>query len=89
MLSAAPTPQHHAQRRIVIAKPQSYEVNAQAFHSCAFFNRLVRSLGSPIGEPLLFFRERKVSKRKQQGQAKESSTDNQDKTVGATIGRPF
>ena len=37
MLSAAPTPQHHAQRRIVLAKPQSYEVNAQAFHSCAFF----------------------------------------------------
>ena len=58
MLSAAPTPQHHAQRRIVFAKPQSYEVNAHAFHDCAFFNRFGGSLWAPPSGSLfslLFF----------------------------------
>ena len=64
MLSAAPTPQHHAQRRIVLAKLQSYEVNAQAFHSCAFFNRFARFLGLPNRGALLFFCEKKSRQKK-------------------------
>ena len=60
MLSAAPTPQHHAQRRIVSAKPQSYEVNAQAFHSCAFFNRVSRFLWAlQSGSPYFSFGKEK------------------------------
>ena len=64
MLSAAPTPQHHAQRRIVLAKPQSYEVNAHAFHSCAFFNRFCGFYRLPNRGAYFSFDEKKSRQKK-------------------------
>jgi len=43
-LSAAPTPQHHAQRSIVLAEYQAYDINAQACQRLCFFNPIRQSL---------------------------------------------
>ena len=66
-LSAAPTPQRHAQRIYTSAKYQAYDISTHDGTRLCFFYFLfaIQILICRGGRALLFFRERKVSKRKQ------------------------